>query len=136
MFGIKGSRELKQFMKYFLPLQQLCFSACLLLSWSTLSSGPGTVSSALSRSVRHRRALDVLEMREIQAPVFYSDDKALRASVAARPKKVTVFQPVVQLRNVAYWRTQKSNQGVIQKGGRWYCSSDFGLLGWSLLPRP
>ena len=71
----------------------LAASTIVLLGLLAIVTEPGTVSfSTVSRSVRHRRALDVLEMREIQAPVFYSDDRALKASLAARPGKVTVFQ--------------------------------------------
>ena len=52
-----------------------------------------------------------------KAVLELQDDKALRTSLAARPRKLVVFQPGDA---VAYWRTQKSVQGVIERGGRWY----------------
>ncbi|OLP92915.1 Copia protein [Symbiodinium microadriaticum] len=52
-----------------------------------------------------------------QAVIQLQDSKALRLSLAARPRRVQSYQPGDL---VAYWRTQKSLQGVIQWGGRWY----------------
>ena len=74
---------------------------------------PATASlyeESIARTVAVRQAARkaVLELQ---------DDKALRASLAARPRKLTVFQAGDA---VAYWRTQKSVQGVIERGGRWY----------------
>ena len=52
-----------------------------------------------------------------QAVIQLQDSKALRLSLAARPRQVQGYQPGDL---VAYWRTQKSVQGVLQWGGRWY----------------
>ena len=52
-----------------------------------------------------------------KAVIELQDDKALRLTLASRPRKTTLFQAGDP---VAYWRTQKSNQGVIIRGGKWY----------------
>ena len=52
-----------------------------------------------------------------KAVIELQDDKALRLSLAARPRVLEHFAPGTM---VAYWRTQKSQQGVIVRGGRWY----------------
>ena len=51
------------------------------------------------------------------AVIELQDNKALRLALAARPRKVQAFEPGA---SVAYWRTQKSHEGVIERGGRWY----------------
>ena len=74
---------------------------------------PATASlyeEAIARQVSIRQAAR-------HAVVALQDDKALRLGLAARPRRTDVYQPG-QL--VAYWRTQKSQQGVIERGGRWY----------------
>ena len=52
-----------------------------------------------------------------QAVVALQDDKALRLSLAARPRVLEHHAPGSL---VAYWRTQKSHEGTIERGGRWY----------------
>ena len=52
-----------------------------------------------------------------KAVIELQDDKALRLSLQARPRKVQAYSPGDK---VAYWRTQKSHEGVIEQGGRWY----------------
>ncbi|CAE7038139.1 RE2 [Symbiodinium sp. CCMP2592] len=51
-----------------------------------------------------------------QAVIQLQDAKALRLSLAARPRKVFALAAGDQ---VAYWRTQKSREGVVEFGGRW-----------------
>ena len=78
-----------------------------------LSVVPATASlyeDAVARQVAVRQSAR-------QAVIALQDDKALRLGLAARPRKIEVFQPGQW---VAYWRTQKSHQGVIERGGRWY----------------
>ena len=52
-----------------------------------------------------------------KALIELQDCKALRAALAARPRKVTPFHPGD---SVAYWRTQKVREGHIEFGGRWH----------------
>ena len=65
-------------------------------------------SIARSIAVRSAARKAVLELQ---------DDKALRLSLAARPRKLVTHKAGDA---VAYWRTQKSNQGITERGGRWY----------------
>ena len=74
---------------------------------------PATASlyeESIARAVSVRQAAR-------QAVIELQDDKALRLSLAARPRKLATHRPGDA---VAYWRTQKSNQGLIERGGRWY----------------
>ena len=74
---------------------------------------PATASlheDAVARSVAIRQAAR-------QAVVALQDDKALRLSLAARPRVLEQHAPGSL---VAYWRTQKSHEGTIERGGRWY----------------
>ena len=52
-----------------------------------------------------------------KAVVELQDDKALRLALASRPRVTRTFVPGTP---VAYWRTQKSHEGKIERGGRWY----------------
>ena len=52
-----------------------------------------------------------------KAVIELQDDKAPRLSLLARPRKVQAYVPGSR---VACWRTQKSHEGVIERGGRWY----------------
>ena len=45
------------------------------------------------------------------------DDKALRLSLAARPRNTEHFSPGAR---VAYWRTQQFHEGRLKRGGRWH----------------
>ena len=74
---------------------------------------PATASlyeESLARQVLVRQAAR-------KAVIELQDDKALRLSLLARPRKVQAYAPGSR---VAYWRTQKSHEGVIERGGRWY----------------
>ena len=74
---------------------------------------PATASlyeDAIARQIAVRQAAR-------HAAIALQDDKALRLGLAARPRKVDMYKPG---QFVAYWRTQKSQQGVIERGGRWY----------------
>ncbi|OLP84633.1 Copia protein, partial [Symbiodinium microadriaticum] len=74
---------------------------------------PATASlyeASVARSVAVRQAAR-------QAVVSLQDDKALRLSLGARPRVLETFSPGSL---VAYWRTQKSHEGKIERGGRWY----------------
>ena len=51
------------------------------------------------------------------AVIELQDSKALQLALAARPRRIEAFQPRAFL---AYWRTQKSHEGVSERGGRWY----------------
>ena len=52
-----------------------------------------------------------------KAVIELQDDKALRLGLHARKHTVQAYEPGAR---VAYWRTQKSHEGVIERGGRWY----------------
>ena len=65
-------------------------------------------SVARAVAVRQAARRAVLELQ---------DEKALRRALNARPRKVEHFEIGSY---VAYWRTQKSQQGQIERGGRWY----------------
>ena len=52
-----------------------------------------------------------------QAVIALQDDKALRLALAARPRVVEQHAPGDP---VAYWRTQKSHEGTVERGGRWH----------------
>ena len=74
---------------------------------------PATASlyeESLARRVAVRQAAR-------KAVVELQDDKALRLGLRARPRIVQAYEPGAR---VAYWRTQKSHEGVIERGGRWY----------------
>ena len=74
---------------------------------------PATASlyeESLARQIAVRQAAR-------KAVIELQDDKALRLSLQARPRKVQAYSPGDK---VAYWRTQKSHEGVIERGGRWY----------------
>ena len=65
---------------------------------------------SIARSVAIRQAAR-------KAVIELQDNKALRLALAARPRVVGHFSPGTP---VAYWRTQKSHEGKIERGGRWY----------------
>ena len=74
---------------------------------------PATASlfeEEVARTVKIRQAARraVLELQ---------DDHALRRALAVRPRRHLDFAPGTY---VAYWRTQKWQQGVLEKGGRWH----------------
>ena len=74
---------------------------------------PATASlheEAIQRSIAVRQAART-------AVIELQDSKALRLALAARPRRIEAFRPGAF---VAYWRTQKSHEGVIERGGRWY----------------
>ena len=74
---------------------------------------PATASlheEAIQRSIAVRQAART-------AVIELQDSKALRLAWAARPRRIEAFRPGAF---VAYWRTQKSHEGVIERGGRWY----------------
>ena len=52
-----------------------------------------------------------------KAVVELQDDRALREALAARPRQSETHPPGSL---VAYWRSQKSHEGVVEKGGRWH----------------
>ena len=77
-----------------------------------LSVVPATAAlceDSIARSVTVRQAARraVLELQ---------DSKALRLSLAAKPRKAAAYSPGEY---VAYWRTQKYRDGVLERGGRW-----------------
>ena len=51
------------------------------------------------------------------AVIALQDDRALRLALSARPRVTTQFDPGAA---VAYWRTQKSHEGKVERGGRWH----------------
>ncbi|CAE7202177.1 TY5A [Symbiodinium sp. CCMP2592] len=74
---------------------------------------PATASlyeEGLARRVATRQAAR-------HAVIALQDDKALRLGLQARTRTVKAYAPGAR---VAYWRTQKSHEGVIERGGRWY----------------
>ena len=74
---------------------------------------PATASlyeESLARQVAVRQAART-------AVIQLQDDKALKLSLHARPRKILAYQPGDR---VAYWRTQKSREGVVERGGRWH----------------
>ena len=74
---------------------------------------PATASlyeESLARQIAVRQAAR-------KAVIELQDDKALRLGLQARKRSVQAYEPGAR---VAYWRTQKSHDGVIERGGRWY----------------
>ena len=65
-------------------------------------------AAARSQAIRASARRAVLELQ---------DDKALRTALAARPRVSQSFKPGDL---VAYWRSQKWQQGVLHQEGRWY----------------
>ena len=52
-----------------------------------------------------------------KAVLKMQDDKALRLSLAARPRNTEPFSPEAR---IAYWRTQKNHEEKVERGGRWH----------------
>ena len=78
-----------------------------------LSVVPATASlyeESLQRSIATRQAAR-------KAVIELQDSKALRAALAARPRRVEAYVPGA---SVAYWRSQKSHEGSLERGGRWH----------------
>ena len=66
-----------------------------------------------------------------RAVLACQDDKALRAALRARPRVTAEFQSGDW---VFYWRTQKWQSGVLERGGRWYgAAMVLGKIGRNLI---
>ena len=82
-----------------------------------LQDDPHVVASDAVEQTDHFGQTHSIRQAARRAVLACQDDKALRAALRARPRAVVDFQSGDW---VFYWRSQKWQSGVLERGGKWH----------------
>ena len=96
---------------------QLVFGKNPYVPQDLLQDDPHVVASDAAEQADHFGQTHTIRQAARRAVLACQDDKALRAALRARPRVAIDFQSGDW---VFYWRSQKWQSGVLERGGKWH----------------